>query len=92
MLTNLNYCIGVNKKAGKTITATEKEIIENALEQERQGIKPHYAWFDYKTQEPITPPGWLVWSSIEYGCGVVYRRGDGKMIITTGVQGDFCYC
>lgn len=25
------------------------------------------------------------------GCGVVYRRNDGKMIITTGVQGDFGY-
>lgn len=26
----------------------------------------------------------------EYGCGVVYRRPDGKMIISTGFPGDFC--
>ena len=25
------------------------------------------------------------------GCGVVYRRSDKKMIVTTGFQGDFCY-
>jgi hypothetical protein len=36
--------------------------------------------------------GWLVWSLSDGGCGVVYRRKDGKMIITTGLQGDFCYC
>ena len=35
--------------------------------------------------------GWLVWSDKIYGCGVVYRRDDGKMVIVTGVQGDFCY-
>ena len=67
------------------------EIIQNALEQEKQGIKPHYAWYDYKKKEPLTPAGWLVWSDY-YGCGVVYRRPDGKMIIQTGRQGDFCYC
>lgn len=40
----------------------------------------------------MTPAGWLVWSLSDGGCGVVYRRKDGKMIITTGLQGDFCYC
>lgn len=85
-----NYLIG--EKAGRCVVVSEKEIIENALQQEKDGIKPHYYFYDYKTGKPLTPVGWLVWSSLKYGCGVVYRRNDGKMIITTGTQGDFCYC
>ena len=70
---------------------SDEEIIENALYQEAQGIKPHYVWIDYKKREPITPSGWLVWSVWDGGCGVVYRREDGKMIIVQGWQGDFLY-
>lgn len=40
----------------------------------------------------FTPAGWLIWSTFEDGCGVVYRRSDGKMIVVTGWQGEFCYC
>lgn len=79
------------KKDGTPLLLTDKEIVENALEQERQGIKPHYSFCDYKTQKSITPPGWLVWNIFDGGCGVVYRRNDGKMIISTGMPGDFCY-
>lgn len=68
---------------------TEDEIIENALEQERQGIEPLFAFYDYKAKEPLTPYGWPVWSTMADGCGVAYRRHDGKMIIVTGIQGDF---
>ena len=50
------YIIGTNRKERRVITATAEEIIKNALEQKKQGIKPHYSWFDYKTREPITPP------------------------------------
>lgn len=85
-----NYIIGT--KNGRNILASEKEIIKNALEQEEQGINPHYSFYDYKKGEKVTPSGWLVWSSAKYGCGVVYRRSDGKMIILTGMQGDFCCC
>lgn len=85
MLYNLGY------KNGKAQLYTSEQIIENALQQEREGIEPHFTWYDYKTREPITPPGWLVWSTMD-GCGVVYRRHDGKMIIVTGWQGDFVYC
>lgn len=68
---------------------TASEIIENAKEQERVGIRPAFAWMDYKAGEALTPPGWLVWSTLD-GCGVVYRRKkDGKYIINTGTQGDF---
>lgn len=84
-----NYIIGTRN--GRNILASEKEIIESALEQEKHGIRPSYSFYDYKGGEKATPPGWLVWSSLNYGCGVVYRRSDGKMIITVGVQGDFCY-
>ena len=69
---------------------TEAQAINNALEQEQSGIVPRYCFRDCKTKERITPPGWLGWSTYSDGCGVVYRRKDGKMIIATGWQGDFC--
>lgn len=68
---------------------TESQAINNALDQEKSGVIPRYSFLDYKTGEKLTPPGWLVWSTFADGCGVVYRRSDGKMIITTGFQGDF---
>ena len=83
------YLIG--EKDGKILTATESEIINNALEQKKSGVNPHFAFYDYKNQCPVTNKGWLVWSSVNHGCGVVYRRNDGKMVIVTGVQGDFAY-
>ena len=86
----MRYC--GQQKNGKALLLTDDEIISNALEQEKSGIKPHYAFYDYKKHEKITPAGWLVWSLNDGGCGVVYLRKDGKMIITTGLQGDFCYC
>ena len=69
---------------------TESDAILNAEEQEKNGIKPRYAFRDYKTGKNLTAPGWLVWSTYADGCGVVYRRHDGKLILTTGTQGDFC--
>lgn len=86
----MRYC--GRQKNGKALLLTDDEIINNALEQEKSGIKPHYAFYDYKKHKKMTPAGWLVWSLRDGGCGVVYRRKDGKMIITTGLQGDFCYC
>lgn len=71
---------------------SEKEVIENALEQERSGIEPRYSLYDHSKKERITNPGWLVWSTNADGCGVVYRRNDGKMVVITGWQGDFCCC
>ena len=78
-------------KNGSSVLATREQIIENALQQEREGITPHYCFYDYKKQKKVTPPGWLVWS-LQDGVGVVYRREDGKMVIVKGIQGDFCYC
>jgi len=86
----MRYC--GRMKNGKALLLTDNEIINNALEQEKSGVKPHYAFYDYKKHEKVTPAGRLVWSTYADGCGVVYRRSDGKMIITTGSQGDFCYC
>ena len=76
-------------KNGAQLLLSDDEIINNAIEQEKSGIKPHYAFYDYKKNEKVTPAGWLVWSLFDGGCGVVYRREDGKMIICAGVQGDF---
>ena len=79
-----------HNRDGKAILATDAEIFKNALQQEVDGIKPRYCFYDYNKREPVTPAGWLVWS-LNDGCGIVYRREDGKMIICAGVQGDFCY-
>ena len=79
----MRYC--GRQKNGKALLLTDDEIINNALEQEKSGIKPHYAFYDYKNHEKMTPAGWLVWSLGDGGCGVVYRRKDGKMIIPTGL-------
>ena len=68
---------------------TESQAINKALEQEKSGISPRYAFRDYNTGENLTPPGWLVLSTFSDGCGVVYRRHDWKMICTTGMHGDF---
>lgn len=78
-------------KSGTKIV-TEADVINNALDQEKEGVEPHYSFYDYKNREKITPPGWLIWSTLQDGCGVVYRRNDGKMIVTTGIQSDFAYC
>ena len=85
----MRYC--GRKKSGKALLLSDDEIISNALEQEKRGIKPHYAFYDWKNKKAVTPAGWLVWSLFDGGCGIVYRREDGKMIICAGVQGDFCY-
>ena len=69
---------------------TEAGAFREAERQEKAGISRRYAWRDGKTGEQITPPGWLVWSTYADGVGVVYRRPDGKEIILTGWQGDFC--
>lgn len=74
---------------GENKLVTEAEAIQEAERQEKAGTVPRYAWRDYKTGEQITPAGWLVWSTYADGCGVVYRRSDGKMILVTGWQGDF---
>ena len=76
------------KNENKVIT--EADAFREADKQEKSGISPRYAWRDNKTGEPITPPGWLVWSTYADGVGVVYRRPYGKAIILTGWQGDFC--
>lgn len=86
----MRYC--GRQKSGKALLLTDDEIINNALEQEKSGIKPHYCFYDYKEKKATTPPGWLIWSLNNGGCGIVYRRKDGKIIIVTGLQGDFCYC
>lgn len=78
-----------HRKDGSAVFATDADIIKNAIQQEKDGVKPHYSFYDYKKKEPVTPAGWLVWSLWD-GCGVVYRRDDGKMVIISGVQGDFC--
>lgn len=80
----------IRKQDGSNLILTESEIIANALQQEADGIEPHFAWYDQKRKETVTPAGWLIWSTLD-GCGVCYRRTDGKMIIVTGWQGDFCY-
>lgn len=87
----MNRIYIIKRQNKPDLIATAEEIINNALQQEAEGIEPHYSFYDYKKHETVTAPGWLVWSTFD-GCGVVYRREDGKMIICTGVQSDFVYC
>lgn len=54
----MRYCGRL--KNGKALLLTDDEIINNALEQEKSGVKPHYAFYDYKKHEKVTPAGWLV--------------------------------
>lgn len=80
------YIIG--SRNGKDVIVSDKEIIENALQQEKEGIKP-----DFSPRYMPDVKGWLIWSNYKYGAGIVYRRkSDSKMIIITGVQGDFTIC
>lgn len=86
----MNRTFILHMKSGAKII-TEADAINNALDQEKEGVVPHYSFYDYKNHEHVTPPGWLIWSTLHDGCGVVYRRKDGKMIVATGVQSDFAY-
>ena len=80
----------VKRQNKENLILKESEIIENALQQKSEGIEPHYSFYDYKKREAVTPAGWLIWSTYD-SCGICYRRTDGKLIIVTGRQGDFCY-
>lgn len=88
-MNNEHIKLGTNNK-GRLVWASYDQIISNATEQEKTGVMPHYAFYDYKNKKAITPPGFLVWSLVD-GCGVVYRRADGEMVLIKGVQSDFCY-
>lgn len=74
---------------GGILFIKESDAIENALKQEKEGIEPHYSYNFGKGD--VSAPGWLVWSTWSDGCGVVYRRNDGKMVLLTGWQSDFIY-
>lgn len=53
----MGYC--GRQKSGKALLLTDDEIINNALEQEKSSIKPHYCFYDYKEKKATTPPGRL---------------------------------
>lgn len=77
-------------KTGNRII-TESEAIANAEEQKAKGIKPHFVLYDRLHDEKLSLPGWLIWSTWDYGVGVVVPRDDGKMVVLTGWQSDFAY-
>ena len=68
---------------------TEAEIIDTARQIEASGDRPMYSFYDYRTYEPMTPPGWLIWSTWDDGACVVYKTTEGRYRIVTGWQGDF---
>ena len=82
----------IHRHDGRNQLIKEAEAIQNAQEQERDGVKPMYSYLDPRTRERITPPGWLVWSTYADGAGVVYKRPeDGKYIVVTGWQAYFSF-
>ena len=80
----------IHTKNGNQII-TEEEAIKNAQDQENSGLVPAYSFYDSRKNETITPPGWLIWSTYEDGCGVVYRGTGGSFHLVTGWQGDFIF-
>ena len=78
----------VHSKTGN-LFLSEEEIIENAKEQEEGGVTPFYSYYDYRSYKPVTPPGWLIWSTMEDGACVVYKNSAGRYRFITGWQGDF---
>ena len=80
----------IHTKNGNQII-TEEEAIKNARDQEKSGLAPAYSFYDFRKKETITPPGWLIWSTYEDGCGVVYRGTGGAFHLVTGCQGDFIF-
>lgn len=70
---------------------TREELINEAKRQEAEGIQPHYIFYGKNTADHITPPGWLVFSTWDDGCGVVHKHDNGNYHIVTGWQGEFLY-
>lgn len=66
---------------GENKLVTEAEAIQEAERQEKAGTVPRYAWRDYKTGEPITPPGWLVWSTYADGVEIICEERTGSPLI-----------
>lgn len=81
----------IRLKSGNKII-TEAEAIAIAEDQKAKGIKPHFVLYDHLHDEKLSLPGWLIWSTWDYGAGVVVPRDDGKMVVLTGWQSDFAYC
>ena len=78
----------IHRQDGNNQIIKASEAIQNAMEQERDGVKPTYK---YRVSDDI-PAGWLIWSTWEDGAGVVCKRPeDGKYIILTGWQGEFAF-
>ena len=77
----------IHRSNGENLIIKESDAIENAKQQERQGIRPAYKC---NIVDGI-PAGWLVWSTYEDGAGVVHKRADGKYILLTGWQGEFTF-
>lgn len=80
----------IHTKEGNMVI-TEKEAIENAKNQEKEGIEPKYYYFNPKTKEKELSPGFLIWSTYKDGCGICHKRKDGTYYVTTGFQGNYCY-
>lgn len=65
---------------------TDEEIIANAMEQESEGIEPHFA---YKYGDgSYSDKGYLV-ANMYSGCIVAVKNAYGKYHIFHGFQGDF---
>ena len=70
---------------------SEYELIQNAKYQEKAGYNPRYHYRDFKTGKIDNKAGFLVFSTIQDGAGIVIKDESGKHHIVTGWQGDFIY-
>lgn len=83
------YKIVLHLKDGNKIY-TKTELIENAIEQEKDGVKPHYYLRNNKGGF-FAGAGWLVYSTYQDGAGVVYKSENGNYNLVEGWQSDFVY-
>ena len=80
----------IHTKENGIMILTETDILKNALQQKRQGIKPHYCYNFGKGE--LSRPGFLVYSTFSDGAGVYVLNADETGgILIKGWKGEFQY-
>lgn len=87
----INTNILLHLKSGNKVF-TKEELIQNALDQEKSGVKPSYALYNHGSKKVISPKGWLIYSTWEDGACIAVRKNKDEIVLLHGWQADFCFC